>query len=113
MKPPKKIEVGPTLYVVKIDPDFLNAEAVNQGYLRGLYGLTDHHTCTIYLHEENSPPRQREVSMHEVLHVVTENCGIAGEYGRVKDEDIVSRMAPLLLDTLRRNPKYVDYWLGE
>jgi hypothetical protein len=46
--------------------------------------------------------------LHEVVHAIFKIAGLPNE----KEEDTVTRLSPLLLDTLRRNPDLVAYLLG-
>jgi hypothetical protein len=51
------------------------------------------------------------VLLHEVLHGCNELAGVFTGDG--EEERIVTSLAPILLDTLRRNPEFVACLLGE
>lgn len=53
--------------------------------------------------------KARETLLHEVLHAVIGTARIPpfGEEGGEKEEEFVSMLAPILMDTLRRNPDLV------
>lgn len=50
--------------------------------------------------------------MHELLHAVTEMCGLDHRLGVSEEEDVVTTLAPALVDVLRRNPELVAYLMG-
>lgn len=63
-------------------------------------------------HPTSPPAAVAETLLHEILHCVTESAGINAELGEAEEEKLVRRVAPLLLDVLRRNPDLVAYLTG-
>lgn len=99
-KPPKYIYIGPYRYVISAsnklgEPDDLD-------------GMTDTSRGKIILRKRLSFTRKRETLLHEILHAVWDVCALKND----NEEDMVTRIAPILLDTLRRNLDLVD-WLVE
>lgn len=107
MKPPKTITAGPYEYVVLVDTAAMNARSVASEI--GLRGETDHHTLTITLDAELSPVKLAETLLHEALHTLTTMVGIVDDLGPKEEERFVARLAPVLLDLLRRNPTLVAF----
>lgn len=98
MKPPRHIQVGPFRYRVRVDQ-------IDD------CGTTDPDRLTITLRESNPSDVQRETLLHEVLHAVLANCGLAKELGDDQEEHVVRALSPILLDTFDRNPRLVDFLL--
>ena len=67
-------------------------------------GYIDYNKTELLIRPGQSATRERETVMHEVLHAIWDLAGLS-------DENIVNRISPLLLDTLRRNPHLVDFLL--
>jgi hypothetical protein len=47
--------------------------------------------------------------VHEVLHTIFTFAGLDAELGEKKTERHVRRLAPIVLDVLRRNPDMLSY----
>lgn len=100
MKPPPRIFVGPHTYEVV--------------YASGMtdFGNTNTRTQRILLADDQSPGALRDTVLHEVLHCVVDLAGFSQEW-EDKEEGIVNRLTPVLLQVLRGNPKLVAYLVGE
>ena len=106
MTRPSRVTVGP--FVVRIiggDPAVGMLDA-------GDAGCYDHLRGTIAVRDGLAPLPEREVVVHETLHVATEVAGLRDELGDEKEEAVVRRLAPVVLDILRRNPRLVEYLVG-
>jgi hypothetical protein len=66
--------------------------------------LTQHGVVAIESHQ--SEDQVADTVLHEWLHVM-------GVLAGVDSERVVSRLTPILLDFMRRNPRAVEYLLGE
>ena len=91
-----KIKVGCLTYTVKDMP----SEVANAN---GIYGRVDHQAQIIYLQEDMSPERRREVLLHELLHSTFHQWvpdGVAWN-----EEMIVSHVGYGLSTIFRDNPK--------
>jgi hypothetical protein len=108
---PDHVDVGPFRYTITSDE--LTRHRAQEVAQTIILGETDHDRLTIILNETMQPGLARETLMHECLHVVTEVCGLRRKWGNAKDERIIRRLSPLLLELLRRNPDIVSYLMGE
>lgn len=108
--PPSSVVVGPFTYTVTVDQASIDAASV--GADTSLRGETDHALATIVIDPKLGPVQTAETLLHEVLHTVFTVAGITQDFGDEKEEQIVNRTAPLLLDLLRRNKALVDYLMG-
>jgi hypothetical protein len=102
---PKEIEVGPYTYTVA------HGDTVTRRQLGGDHGETDHSELIIKINERASGV-VRETLVHELLHALSDLAGLQEQYGAEADEQWCRRIAPWLLDTLRRNPDLVDFLLA-
>jgi hypothetical protein len=69
------------------------------------WGLYDGAQPLILVASGQGHDRERNTFLHENLHLLWDIAGIGDEY----EEDIVNRLAPLLLCWLRENPRAVAY----
>lgn len=83
----------------------------------GLLGRFHHPHQVIQLNPDQGPGRLKETLVHEILHGVVRHCGyndvISNGSGQPEtEEQLVDRLAPVLLDLLRSNPALVVYLLS-
>lgn len=104
MKLPRRLDVGPVRYAVTTDP----LPVAKMGDQLGECNID---RATITIDPDQPADVLRESLMHEALHALTAFTGLAGEISRDQEERLVNRLAPALLDTMRRNPKAVAYWM--
>lgn len=103
MRLPAHILVGPAVFTVSTDEvDLLRA--ANEMHF-DLLGHCDPRRSRITINPEQSSHRMRATLLHECLHAVFEQLGLAGD----DEEATVARLAPALLDLLRRNPDLVTF----
>jgi len=102
---PATIEVGP--YVYKIG----YGDTATRKQLGGDHGETDSSELVIRI-AERAAGVERETTLHELLHALSDVAGLVEQYGADTDEQWCRRLAPWLLDTLRRNPELVDFFLA-
>lgn len=101
MKPPKTLTVG--AYRYKFIED-VSIAGENVGEHLPMEQL-------IKLVPGQAPDFERDTVLHEVLHAcIHKTCLSEMEvWGKNHEEAIVVALTPILLDTLRRNPKLVQY----
>ena len=76
------------------------------------WGLTDHKTQEVLLKPGQAPDTLADTVLHEVLHCCWFNSGAASKFSKDDEEFAVRSLSPLLLDTLRRNPRLVAFLVG-
>jgi hypothetical protein len=79
------------------------------GFGERLFGETDYNTLTIRVHQDLAPSVRSSTLLHEILHVIYD------EYGLAKDdtkERVVTMMSNGLCQVLRDNPDVVSFILG-
>jgi hypothetical protein len=105
---PRKVKVGSTRYTVQATEDALMRAEHKE--MSGLSGHTDYNA--IVVDQKLAADRFAEVLLHETLHATFEHCGLAydleGQEGGL-EEQVVRRLAPVLLGVLRDNPKLVRF----
>lgn len=104
---PTSVEVGPFRYEVSIDPDELAHTCRSEH--ADLMGHTNHRHLRIVLDVSLAPDMLAETLMHEVLHAVFEVNGLSDEWGAEREEAVVRRTSPMLVEVLRRNPELVAF----
>lgn len=110
--PPKTFTVGPFRYTIVFDRAVLDRSAVTSGDNDERDGETDWDNLVVNIAPGLSPDAARETIFHEMLHTVTDITGLRFEVGDEKDEQVVRRLSPILLDTLRRNSALREYFFG-
>jgi Zn-dependent peptidase ImmA (M78 family) len=107
---PAKITVGPLAYDLTTYGDAWvehpKAEPAE------MYGYTDHERGQILIHPNTTPQMRKVTTLHEVMHSVAFAAGQLDNRKR-SEEDWVVMVAPLLLDTLKRNPALAAYLLAD
>lgn len=104
---PESIEVGPFTYTVTTDElARRRAEGAEKSLLNG---HTDCEQLTIIVDPAIAPAMLRDTVLHETLHAIADVTGLGHEWGVEKEETIIRRLSPVLLDVIRRNPALVAY----
>lgn len=106
---PKAVQVGPHRYKLQIGRDAIAKASHADGAT--LMGWTDKAAHRIAVDPDQSLSSQRDTVLHECLHAIAESVHI----GLTPDDEeaLVRRLAPALLDLLRRNPKLTAWLTGE
>ncbi len=107
MKLPGKVHVGPHTYRVICDTAAMNAECRDAS--EDLAGRCSHRTLTIHVDPDQARSQMRDTLLHEVLHAVANMTALDNEWGDEQEEEVILRLAPALLDVLRRNPRLVEF----
>lgn len=102
--------MGPVTYRVGYDTQDWESTG-NSDQMPKMYGYTDHRQSVILLHPQTSPGMLPVVFLHELMHAVAFTAGAVDTRDR-PEEDWVVMVSPMLLDTLRRNPKVTAFLLG-
>ncbi len=81
---------------------------------RGANGETYRETLEVRIFDRLAPTVEREVVIHELLHVAWHQTGLrSAEHAAAGlEEEIVGTLAPLVLELLRRNRALADYLTG-
>jgi hypothetical protein len=109
--PPSRIRVGPYSYTLALDQAGVDRKGAAAG--ERYIGHTDLEAQSIVIAPGLAPDVEAETVLHETLHCCLDASGAVTEWGPDKIELLISRLAPVLLDTLRRNPKLSAYLLEE
>lgn len=107
-RPPNAVQVGHVRYRVVLDGALLaDSDAV--------HGLCSIINQRIVLNPQQGADQLRDSMLHELLHAVIRGHGL-GELSEgdavldpAREERVVSVVASVLLDVLRRNPRLVTY----
>lgn len=111
VSPPSSVAVGPFRYRVSLDSQEMLRMCRSQR--TDLLGNCDQRSLTILVEPDQAAGQMADTMMHEVLHAVVDMVGLGSEWGSEKEEAVVTRLSPALLDVLRRNPELVAYLLDE
>lgn len=106
---PSTIQVGPHRYKVVSNRPQMNEVCRKEG--RDLLGHVNHWSLTISIEPTLAADQKAETVLHEALHAAVTVAGLGDEWGVDKEEAVVNRLSPVLLDVLRRNPKLIAYLL--
>lgn len=109
MKAPNRIKVASHVYEVT---------AGKAGEVAALHadnrGSTVAENLTIILAGDRPASRQRETLLHELIHCCWEESALRSHEEATKHEElVVTALAQVLIDVLRRNPKLVAFLIGE
>lgn len=106
---PSHIDVAGRRYELRTDP-----ETARQLRDRGSRGETYGDRARIELDPDVPLSLLRETVLHELLHAAWDCTALRIEPGLVgAEERIVTSLAPIVLDALRRNPQLVALLFGE
>jgi len=107
-KPPGVVRVMGQRFTVSQRTE-LTVEDVHGNQIEGCIGVCDVNSNTIGIVSTLGPERERETLLHECLHAISSKMGYTLERSDDEDEALVKRMAPILLDFLRSNPRVIAY----
>lgn len=115
MRPPTTVNVGPSRYRVEFDYEAL-AQHEHEQRLGPIDGFCWYSACRIVLKPGLARDREAVTVVHEVLHAMLDTAGLGEDLQAVPypgdlEEAVINRLAPVLLDVLRRNPRLVSYLL--
>jgi hypothetical protein len=125
---PRALHIGPFRLKVTRDRDHLPRGSTSDGPLpvecplgeeidfyklkkyRRVVGAYSYYKHRITVDPELPPSVAREVLTHEITHAIVDSSGLTDDPVIAKrEEHIVSMIAPLWLEVLRRNPTLVRY----
>lgn len=104
MKPPKAVTIGPVTFQV---------EARELDEERDWWGETRLATQRILYNPEVAEDTRRVAILHEVLHALFTGASLQKRFKHEQEEEIIENLTRPLLDTLRRNPKLVEFLTEE
>jgi hypothetical protein len=105
MMRPTRLQIGPHPYTVRFadDPTAVKQAMHPEEHVsEGLLGFASHQKNQIVVGTMLAPSQQRDTLLHEVLHSLLVQIAM-------DNERLVWRLAPTLLDFMRRNPRAVDF----
>lgn len=105
---PDKVQIGPMSYSV-VCSEMAGAKIKNEAKNTDCLGLHEPKTQRISLDPDQGSDCEADTLLHEVLHAVWMIGGMQEGAASKHEELVVTTLATLLLDTLRRNPKLVAY----
>lgn len=112
VRPPRSLTIGP--FKITIDTSKKAQERVDRDSDGPLYGMWDGRQASILLSSRAADTIIKETLLHEMLHAIFELSGASSVH--IKDSDteegIIRSATPMLLDTLKRNPRIVSYLLS-
>ena len=112
MSKPSKIVVGSHVYrVLWSTADWAEAVEGNERH-SAMFGLTDTRRAVIAINPLIAETMQRETFLHEVLHACEFYAGMIDDSRKYASEEWITRLSPVLLDALLRNPAMRAYLLG-
>lgn len=97
---PKAVKVGPYTYRIAVTPDIDE------------FGHTANDAHRIAINVDQSAVSMKDTLLHEVLHACFFTVNLRDQVDFETEERVVRRLATILLQVLRSNPKLVDY-LGD
>lgn len=103
--PPTSITVGAVVFDVWYNFDKVAAMAESGT----AWGAMDSTSATIAIREDLPEDMEAVVLLHEVLHAVMSQNGLAHDLGPEGEEKVADRLAFSLLATLRDNPVLVEF----
>lgn len=106
----KSVQVGPFRFKIKWSKKALNKHRLKTDL--DAVGLTLIDDQMILIDPHVGADMQRETLFHEVLHACWFVCGFR-ETKKLTEEQTIVALSPVLLDTLRRNPKLVEALLSK
>ena len=113
---PESFKCGPFTFTVDWTIEGWGYQATSQARFdkdMALYiGFTDRGSCTVWINPHAVEQFQREALLHEVTHCCQLVANLPND-GNVSGEDFITRITPLLLDTLQRNPGLREYLFWE
>jgi hypothetical protein len=107
---PAFVQVGPFRYSIIIDQAAIDRASVESKVT--LNGHTDHSEQRMTIAPDLADDRLVEVLVHEVLHAITNLVGLDNDLDDGHEEAVVARLAPAVVDLLRRNPDLVAAIVG-
>jgi hypothetical protein len=113
---PDRVQVGPFEFTIDwsvqgwSEAMESHSSSMDPDYGR-FYGFTDPRTCSIWINPHAAATFQRETLLHEIMHACQAVAALPNEEP-VKGEEFVTRISPILLDTLTRNVGLIDFLLN-
>jgi hypothetical protein len=107
----KRVQIGPARYRVVVGQAAIDRRAAEDGRSE-LLGHCHNDELVITVSPKMAEDAQRDTLLHEVLHAIFHSTGLAHDLGDEKEESMIRRLTPALLDLIRRNPRLVADLMG-
>jgi hypothetical protein len=107
---PKSVLVGPHRYQIKYAADAIDQRSLAEGEAR--LGECDHKALTILVDPRQAETQIQDTLLHETLHAAMSVIGATEDVTDQIEERLVLRLAPVLLQLLKANPRLVGYLTG-
>lgn len=101
---PKTLQVGP--YVYKVETNYLADETMKAAEVWGDHDIGEQR---LRIRSDAGPDCTRDTVLHELLHAIMEVYGIRPK----KEERLIRKLSPAILDVFDRNPELLDYLFPE
>lgn len=109
---PKTVTIGPFKCSVVCTEYAIEKASLEEGV--ELDGQWQPRSQVIVIRPGMAADQEAETLVHEVLHGLMEMIGAELEVPlEIDREGLVTKLSPVLLDTLRRNPQMVRYLVGQ
>lgn len=105
--PPSTIHVGPVAFSVWFNQSKVAAMAESGT----AWGAMDSTECIIALREDLPEDMEAVVLLHETLHAIMAQNGLAHDLGDDAEEKVADRLSFALVKVLRDNPVLVEFLL--
>ncbi len=106
---PTQVWVGATPYSISYDHDELMK--FNGEKQRSFLGVSNHHNLFIIIDGNAAEQVIRDTLMHEIMHCLFTEAGLAPMIGQLDEEELCSTLSPRLVSMLRVNPEVSAYLL--
>lgn len=111
MSVPRELVLGPVTYTISTSLVDVGRACRDQGEV--LLGATDHPSLRIVVDPDQAPGQARDTLLHESLHAVFQISGLSDEWGDAKEERVIRRVSPWILELIRSNPALVAFLTGD
>ena len=108
---PRAIRIVGQRYKVQQQAN-LHVQDHNDEAPTGVDGLMDTTHQIMMIDPTIGSDRLREVFLHESLHAMVNAAGLHRDILEGRDEQVIKRLAPILLDFLKANPQVYTYLTG-
>lgn len=106
MKLPSKVKIGHHIYnLSRAKEVWIHTGPTTK---QGCYGIHDYTEQNIAIKNGLQPSVEKNTVIHELLHALLYQCHFDFEKG-ITEEELVSRLSPVLTTLLIDNPKLVNY----
>jgi hypothetical protein len=106
---PESVVIGPYRYTITVDHDAMERLRNRGESGGGNAGTVDYHQLQITIDGDMAASMIADTLLHEIVHCCYRVSGLRA--GKMREEEAIDHLTPVLLDTLRRNPAVARYLL--